>query len=219
MNKITKWIHNIPSKGFISLLFLLDSSLTAPHSWAEVLLKPEDVLQATFAPSSIEIKKINVTLTPEERKKCQETASTSISQDVIPFFEIRQVVKTDTQNKNKNINKDKSKPQEEGPILGYAGLYTSVVRKQNQTVLVLLNPQGTLLGVEIIAFYEHSEYLPPQNWNLVFKGKPSTAPLQLGNDIPIVTGATMTTERISQTARIIRAIWQVKWKSSQKKKK
>jgi hypothetical protein len=41
------------------------------------------------------------------------------------------------------------------------------------------------------------------------------AGLKSGQDIPIITGSTLTTERLAQAARIIRGIWQVKF---QKKK-
>lgn len=80
--------------------------------------------------------------------------------------------------------------------------------------MVGLDPNGKVLGIEVIAYYEPPEYLPQKKWLELFKGKKRDESLRLGQDIPIVTGATMTTEAMTEAVRIVRAVWEVKLKKS-----
>ncbi|MBK7843372.1 MAG: FMN-binding protein [Bdellovibrionales bacterium] len=160
---------------------------------AQVLLSPEQAAKAAF-PKSTAVNKLSLALTEDEKTRAQQLAQAPIEENIFTFYEIKAKEK----------------------ILGHAGLHSAKVRTKDQTAFVAIDPKGAIVSVELIAFYEHPEYLPPKGWNQVFVGKNLRASLKSGQDIPIITGSTLTTERLAQAARIIRGIWQVKL---QKKKK
>jgi hypothetical protein len=157
---------------------------------AQVLISPEQAAKAAF-PKSTAINKLNISLTEEEKTRAQQLAQAPIEDNVFTFYEIKAKEK----------------------ILGHAGLHSAKVRTKDQTAFVAIDPKGAIVSVELIAFYEHPEYLPPKGWNQVFVGKNMRAVLKSGQDIPIITGSTLTTERLAQAARIIRGIWQVKFQN------
>lgn len=154
---------------------------------AQVLLAPEEAAKAAFTQST-SVKKITLSLNQEELTQVQKLAQTTISQKDFIFYEIFAGEK----------------------IIGHAGLISDAVRTKSQTTLVAIDLHGTIKGVEIIAFYEHPEYLPPKNWTRVFKDKKMSDPIKAGGDIPLITGSTLTTQKLAQATRIIRAVWQIK---------
>lgn len=174
---------------FSRLLFVL---ILGTHGYqichAQVLLSPEQAARAAF-PKATLVNKLSLALTEDEKNRAQQLAQAPIEDNIFTFYEI----------KNK------------GKILGHAGLHSAKVRTKDQTAIVAIDPKGTIVSVELIAFYEHAEYLPPKGWSQVFVGKNIRSGLKSGQDIPIITGSTLTTERLAQAARIIRGIWQVKF--------
>ncbi|MCB0363030.1 MAG: FMN-binding protein [Bdellovibrionales bacterium] len=170
-------------------LFLLSCFELPSLASSQNRLTPEEIIRGSFAQSA-SIEKLKVVLTQKEMAEVQKLAQSSLTESTLTFYLVKKDRKT----------------------LGYAGLYSSQVFKKSMTTLTILDQQGTLLGVEIMAFHEHPEYLPPKKWFEFFRDKDIKQELKAGQDVPIVTGATLTTQKISQASRLIRAIWQVKLK-------
>lgn len=171
----------------IALIFLL-LSLVALPAQAKLLVKPEEALKSAFGPSATVHKK-NILLNADEVKKAQKLAHEPIKDHVFTFYVI----------------KDKDK------LRGYAGLLTKEVRTKDETSLFILSPQGQLKSIEVIAFYEPPEYIPKDSWFKSFKGKDLRSKFTLGGDIPTLSGATMSAEALTDSAKIILAVWKVKF--------
>jgi hypothetical protein len=93
--------------------------------------------------------------------------------------------------------------------LGYAIIDTHNLRTKTETVIFVINPDGTLRQAEILAFFEPPEYMPGKNWIALFYGKSILDSLKPGKDIPNITGATITSTSLAQTIRQVLAIARV----------
>ena len=96
-----------------------------------------------------------------------------------------------------------------GKSLGYAIIDTHSLRTKTETVMFVINKDGTLRQAEILAFFEPPEYMPGDNWIALFYGKSASDSLKPGKDIPNITGATITSTALSQTMRQILALARV----------
>ena len=92
---------------------------------------------------------------------------------------------------------------------GYAIIDTHDLRTKTETVMFVINKDGTLRQAEILAFFEPPEYMPGNNWISLFYGKSAEDPLKPGKDIPNITGATITSTALAQTMRQIIALARV----------
>lgn len=107
-----------------------------------------------------------------------------------------------------------------GKEVGRAYLDTHVVRTKKESLLIILNPDGKLRRVEIVAFLEPPDYIPPERWYEQFEGKTVDDRIQLKQDIPAVTGATLTSKATTEAIRrvlAIDALLQQKKKKEEKK--
>jgi hypothetical protein len=91
-------------------------------------------------------------------------------------------------------------------ILGTAYFDTHTVRTMPETLLVVVRPDGTLGGIEVVAFGEPEDYLPRRRWLGLFAGRRLDADLNVGRGLAHVTGATLTTRVISDAARRVLAL-------------
>jgi Na+-translocating ferredoxin:NAD+ oxidoreductase subunit G len=90
--------------------------------------------------------------------------------------------------------------------IGRAYLDTHTVRTKKESLLVILNRDGTLKRVEVVAFLEPPEYMPSERWYQQFEGKEFGENLKLERDIHAVTGATLTAKATTEAVRRIMAI-------------
>ncbi len=94
-------------------------------------------------------------------------------------------------------------------VMGFAFFATRVVRTKPATFMVLLAPDGRVERVEVLAFYEPTDYLPAANWFKLFLHKALGPNLWPGKAIHNVTGATLSTRAITRGVREILAIYQI----------
>ncbi|MGH7454008.1 MAG: FMN-binding protein, partial [bacterium] len=94
-------------------------------------------------------------------------------------------------------------------IAGYAFFATDIVRTKAATYMIVVNPDSTVRFVEILAFYEPMDYFPMPRWLDLFRGKLLNDNLWPRRDIHNITGATLTTQAITQGVRKMLAIFQV----------
>jgi len=93
-----------------------------------------------------------------------------------------------------------------GGLLGTAYFDTHTVRTMPQTLLIVVKPDGTLGGVEVVAFGEPEDYLPRRRWLELFRGRRLDGDLAVGRGLAHVTGATLTTRVIVDAARRVLAV-------------
>ncbi|MEN4053194.1 MULTISPECIES: FMN-binding protein [Sulfurimonas] len=167
-------------KTFIfSLLFIF---LTANLS-AKVLLSPIDAMKENYG-KSVTISKKNILLSNEDFKKVQAEAKTKLTTKIYRIYTAKK----------------------DGKILGYGILINKKVRSKNGVVMYLIS-DGTLKGIEIIAFNEPHEYIPSKTWQEQFRDIKTNKMLQLSRDIPTITGATLSARSVTDSSRIAFAIY------------
>lgn len=93
--------------------------------------------------------------------------------------------------------------------IGRAYLDTHIVRTKKESLLIVLNNDGKIRRIEIIAFQEPPEYLPSEKWYEQFEGKALDEELRLKKEIHPVTGATLTAQAATDASRRVLAIDQV----------
>ncbi len=86
-------------------------------------------------------------------------------------------------------------------VIGYAFLESVTVRTKTATYMVVVNPNGTIRGVEILAFYEPEDYKPSPRWLGQFNEKNIGSDLTLKSGIKNIVGATLSAQALSEGAR------------------
>ncbi|MFN0118168.1 MAG: FMN-binding protein [Elusimicrobiota bacterium] len=107
----------------------------------------------------------------------------------------------------------------DGGTNGFVFFNSHRVRTMPETMMACVNPDGSLRLVEILAFYEPADYLPPKKWFELFPNKKLNEDLWVKRGIRNVTGATLTTQAITENVRRILAIFEVAIKPELKEKK
>jgi hypothetical protein len=82
-------------------------------------------------------------------------------------------------------------------VLGYAVFDTHVVRTLPETFLVVLSPAGGVTATHLLAFYEPSEYAPPEHWLAQFHDATLGDDLRVGRGIVGITNSTLTSEAVT----------------------
>jgi hypothetical protein len=93
-----------------------------------------------------------------------------------------------------------------GRDAGTAYFDTHVVRTEPETLLVLIDPAGTIARIEILSFSEPDEYLPRAKWYGQFGGKHLDDDLSEKRGVRPVTGATLTVRATVEAARRVLAL-------------
>ncbi|MCX7894436.1 MAG: hypothetical protein N2447_00560 [Thermoanaerobaculum sp.] len=94
-------------------------------------------------------------------------------------------------------------------LVAFAYWDTHRVRTLPQTLLVILDPQGAVLRVELLAFAEPPDYLPREGWYRHVVGTSLQRPPVVGDTVPPVAGATLTAHATTAAVRRILALHQV----------
>jgi len=96
-----------------------------------------------------------------------------------------------------------------GAVSGYAAIEAVTVRTHPATVLVVLEPQGRVRFIEVLAFFEPEEYLPSRRWLDQFNQQPLSTQLRVGGAIQGISGATLSAQALTRQARKVAALLQV----------
>lgn len=96
-----------------------------------------------------------------------------------------------------------------GKVIGTAFFDSHVVRTKRETLMVLVAPDGQLLGVETIAFLEPEEYVAQDSFYDSLKGRGQGRALQLGRGLDGTTGATLTCRAVAEASRRVLGLHEV----------
>lgn len=167
----------------IAAIFTLIASLPLG---AQVFMTREEALDAIYGDGSA-VEKQRVYLSEELKKEIEARAKAKLESRIHTFYV--------------------GKRGEE--VLGYSILHTHVVRTHAETLLITINPDGTLRQVDILAFFEPQEYMAGEKWIELFPGKKLSSSLRVGRDIPNMTGATLTSNAVTKAVRTALALFEV----------
>lgn len=158
-------------------------SISCPLA-ARVFTTPEAALQAAFPKAKISVKRLY--LTPEQKEEIQRRLSRPVPNRLYTVY----------------VAMDDS-----GHASGYGFLHTTRVRSKEQTLFITVTPDERIRSVTLISFFEPEEYMPPGRWLRIFEGKGNRKggpdALMPGVDIPVISGATLTTRSCAETARLV----------------
>lgn len=99
---------------------------------------------------------------------------------------------------------------ERGRLIGWAFIDTHNVRSLPETVMLVITPDGDILGTHLLAFHEPAEYMLPAPWFDQLAGERLDAGLSLRGRVDAVSGSTMSAQAVTASVRRLLAVWDVK---------
>jgi hypothetical protein len=163
-------------------LFVLVLSTAAPAR-GEVYMSRDQALAQVFGDSAT-VARRTVFLTAEQAAAISERARASIEVLRVTFFEGRDA---------------------RDELIGHAYVDTHPVRTMAETILVVVEPDGTVQRVDVLAFHEPEDYRAPERWLDLLAGEGLSSPLSPGRDLPNLAGATLTARALATAVRRVLA--------------
>lgn len=153
-----------------------------PAAGAKVLLSVEDALALAFP--GCEVEQRTVFLTKAQLDRARGEAQGAIESAVVHPMQARC----------------------DGKPAGSAYLDTHRVRTRAETLMVVVDPEGRVRRIELLAFREPTEYIPRDAWYRQFDTRSLDPDLELKRGIRGVTGATLTARATTDAVRRVLAI-------------
>ena len=94
-------------------------------------------------------------------------------------------------------------------VTGYAFIDIHNVRTLPEAFMVVLNPDGSVRSLRLLAFHEPLDYKPPDRWYSQFDDKSMSSRLRLGGDIHGIVGATLSARATTRGVRRALALYEV----------
>ena len=151
--------------------------------WATVLITVEEALALAFPDATTE--RQTLFLSDEQRRWVAEESGAEVSSSLATRYVAR---------------------GGDGAVRGWAYLDTHRVRTLPETVMVVLDADGTVRRVEVVTFREPLEYMPRKGWYEQYEGQELDDDLALKRDIRPVTGATLTARATTEAVRRVLAL-------------
>lgn len=151
--------------------------------FAKETISIEQILQTNFQDSNISnitVEKKSLVLTKEDVQNIQTQARSKVDSKIVRYYK---------------VTKDNT-------IIGNAILLKKKIRTKTAAVLYMVDNNNSMVGIEIINFKEPLEYKPNIGWQETFIGKTHEDTLMAGNDIPTISGATLSARAITNSARL-----------------
>ena len=89
----------------------------------------------------------------------------------------------------------------DGVVVGTAYFDVHRVHSLTETLMIVVNPDGTVADVVVLAFSEPPKYRAPADWLKQFPGRKLDDGLQLKKDIQGISGATLTARATTKAVR------------------
>ncbi len=163
------------------ILYILIFSLSLN---AKLLISPIDAMKQSFGENS-EISKKNILVSKSQIKIIEQDAKAKTTTKIFRVF----------------------KAKIDDKILGYGIILKRKIRTKSAVILYIISNDGVLKSIDIIAFNEPLEYIPSKTWIKQFNELPTNKMLKVSQDIPTITGATMSARSIVDASRIAFAFY------------
>lgn len=154
------------------------AAAAAPPEAAQAPAKDEQAVRALF-PEAEKIEARDVILTDEMVSRIEKLARARVKERLVTFYVA----------------------SAGGAVKGYAVIHSHVVRTKRETFAIAFEPDARIRKIVILAFLEPEEYKPPERWLATLEGKGAQDRLATGQDIPPITGATLTARGIAEESR------------------
>jgi hypothetical protein len=145
---------------------------------AQLLMTQEEALRAAF-PDSGSVTRQTLFLTDAQVGEIQKLARAKVESKLVIYYRATPAGKT----------------------TGYAFFETATVRTKPATIMAVVNPDGTLRLLQILAFHEPQDYLPAPRWLALFQNQYLNDELWPKRGIHNITGATLSVQALTLAAR------------------
>jgi hypothetical protein len=151
---------------------------------AEALHSKQEALALAF-PEGVAVEPVSVVLTDAQALRVKELSGLPVESRLFTHY----------------------RGTRDGVVVGFAAIESHVVRTEPEVFLVVLEPDGTVRKVVLLAFYEPPEYKPSERWLEQFAGKRlDTDGWRVGRDIHGISGSTLTAHGIRDGVRRVVAL-------------
>lgn len=158
--------------------------LVAASAPAKVFLTQEEALRLAF-PAGTAVERKTAFLTELQQKEAQRLARTESPPEALIAYYVG---------------------RRDGQPIGTAYFDTHIVRTLPETIMVLVDPKGKVLRIEVLSFLEPEDYLPLPRWYGQFAGHGLDDELSLKRGIHPVAGATLTANATTDAVRRVLAV-------------
>ena len=187
--RVTKsaWAWGWSSSGSAAIAGLVAAALlvAAPAS-AVVFLSRNEALALAFSGAD-RIERLSFVLTDEQAERIEQRARAPLDSRL--------------QTLHAGYNGDR--------LLGYALIDVHTVRTLPEALMVVIDPDGRLRSVRMLAFHEPGEFMPTDRWFAQFTGRELDASLQLHGRVHAIAGATLSARAVTRSVRRALAIHEV----------
>lgn len=165
----------------------LVSCLAVAPASAKVFLTREQAFELAFGEATVE--RDAAFLTEEQVERARAVAGRGV--EIVSAMVTRYVARRD------------------GELVGTAYLDTHRVRTLEETLMVVVAPDGTVARVDVLTFREPEDYLPRDRWFAQFEGRALDDELAVKRGIHGITGATLSADSATEAVRRVLAIHRV----------
>lgn len=161
-------------------------ALPGPDVLAEVFHSRESALVLAFGENA-QIESRELFLDRLEQERASKLAGSEIPSRLVKVYEGRR----------------------KGEVTGFAYFETHRVRSLPETLMVVVDGGGRILGVHVLAFHEPEAYLPHEAFLQQFREGELNDELSLRNGIQGMAGSTFTAQAVSAAVRRVLAVHSV----------
>ena len=176
------------ARGAAILGIAVIALLAAPPAGAKVFLTRERAMEIAFGPNA-GVERDAVFLSEAQVERARAIAGAGV--DVRSAMVTRYVARRD------------------GAVVGTAYLDTHRVRTLQETLMIVVAPDGSVSRIDVLTFGEPQEYLPKALWFEQFDGRPLDDELAIKRAIRGITGATLSSHAATEAVRRTLAIHRV----------
>jgi hypothetical protein len=169
----------------------------APPATAGAYLTKEEALARAFRDTSEVVRSTRV-LSPEEVSRVEERARAKLPTRIASYYV--------------GEPREHDGPAGDAPRAGalrYAFFETEIVRTLPALLMICVDGAGQLDFVEILAFHEPEDYLPPAPWLDLYGGRSHAEPWRVGRDIPVISGSTLSVHAVDGAVRRALVLWEL----------
>ncbi len=186
-------IIKIQASITVLAFLIINLFFVSSNSYARVFISKDEALRLAF-PDSDTIEKQSLFLSKNEVESIEKLGRSKLDSRLFLFY----------------VGK------KNGEAIGYAAIDTHTVRTKSQTIIVVINPDGSLKYTEILAFFEPLEYKPTEGWINLFKDKKISDGIKIGYDIPNISGATLSSNGTANAVKKVLSVFEVVIKGAKK---
>ena len=94
-------------------------------------------------------------------------------------------------------------------VVGYAVIDIHNVRTLPEAFMIVLDPEGRVRSLRMLAFHEPLDYMPAERWYAQFEARSLQEPLRVGGDVHGIVGATLSARATARGVRRALAFYEV----------